>query len=72
MQALNRKKAGVLRQSLERARSSSPDLDDGDLDKMTQKVFYYGIIAYCYWDILIFLACSRTKVWYHGQFLDEK
>ena len=46
LQALNRKEAGALRRSLERARSFSPDLDEGDSDKVIQKVFYYRIIAY--------------------------
>ena len=70
LEALNRKEAGLLRRSLQRLRAASSDISDGeDPEKMTQKVFYYVVVAYFCREILIFLACSGTKV---RQFLDGK
>ena len=70
LQALNRKEAGALRRTLQHPRSVSSDISNGeDTEKMTQNVFYFVMIAYICRDILIFLACSGTKV---RQFLNGK
>ena len=70
LEALNRKEADLLRRSLQCLLAASSDISDGeDPEKMTQKVFYYVLVAYFCREILIFLACSGTKV---RQFLDGK
>ena len=58
IQTLNRKEAAILRRTLDRPRSASSDISDGeDLKMMKQKVYIciYGTIAICNGVILIYV-----------------
>ena len=76
LQTLNRKEAAILRRTLDRPRSASSDISDGeDLKKIKQKVYIciYGTIAIFngYTDICLFFRMT-TEVGQNGNVLYEK
>ena len=63
LQVLDRKEAGAIRRTLQRARSVSSDFFKGEgKDKMILKVFYYGIIAYFLLGYTNIFALQRDEI----------
>ena len=77
IQTLNRKEAAILRRSLDRPRSASSDLSDGeDLKKMKQKVYFCNLwhdrnLQWCYTDLWS-IDRMRKEAGQNGNVGDEK